>query len=110
MTSKPSDTKKLLLAAIEDNDPVIFLECLGTYFNTYVSNKYRYNVQEEVSDAYEVAQLGKAKVLKSYDETLDPDLTIVTYGSKVYDCEYAVKMLEAKNFKVELIDLQTLHP
>lgn len=110
MTSKPSDTKKLLLAAIEDNDPVIFLECLGTYFNNYVSNKYHYNVQEEVSDDYQVAQLGKAKVLKSYDLSSHPDLTIVTYGSKVYDCEHAVKMLEAKNFKVELIDLQTLHP
>ncbi|MDQ7982850.1 MAG: alpha-ketoacid dehydrogenase subunit beta [Spiroplasma sp.] len=110
MTSKPSDTKKLLLAAIEDPDPVMFLECLGTYFNTYISNKYIYNVQEEVSDDYEVTQLGKAKVLKSYDAEQNPHLTIVTYGSKVYDCEYAVKKLEEKNYKVELIDLQTLQP
>ncbi|MBE4703989.1 alpha-ketoacid dehydrogenase subunit beta [Spiroplasma platyhelix] len=110
MTSKPNDTKKLLLAAIEDNDPVIFLECLGTYFNSYKENEYSYNVQEEVSDDYEVAELGKAKVLKSYQESENPDLTIVTYGAKVYDCEYAVKSLEEQGFKVELIDLQTLQP
>lgn len=110
MTSKPSDTKKLLLAAIEDNDPVIFLECLGTYFNNYKSNEYSYTVQEEVSDDYEVAQLGKAKVLKSYDLEEQPDLTIITYGSKVYDCEYAMKALEEQGFKVELIDLQTIQP
>lgn len=110
MPAKPSDTKKLLLAAIEDNDPVIFLECLGTYFNQYKSNEYTYNVQEEVSDEYEVAELGKAKVMKAYQAEEHPDLTIVTYGAKVYDCEYAVKQLEDQGFKVELIDLQTLQP
>ena len=110
MTSKPNDTKKLLLAAIEDNDPVIFLECLGTYFNTYKSNKYTYNVAEEVSDEYETAELGKAKILKSYPIEQNPDLTIVTYGSKVYDCEYALEKLEKEGFKIELIDLQTLQP
>lgn len=110
MTSKPNDTKKLLLAAIESNDPVIFLECLGTYFNGYKSNEYSYVVQEEVSDDYEVAELGKAKVMKAYDAKDNPDLTIVTYGSKVYDCEYAVSELEKAGKKVELIDLQTIQP
>lgn len=110
MPAKPNDTKKLLLAAIEDNDPVIFLECLGTYYNTYKAKDYSFNVQEEVSDDYEVAELGKAKILKSYQESENPDLTIVTYGSKVYDCEYAIKLLAEQGFKVELIDLQTLKP
>lgn len=110
MTSKPSDTKKLLLASIESNDPVIFLETLGTYFNSYKSNDYSYNVQEEVSDEYEVAELGKAKMLKSYLAEENPDLTIVTYGSKVYDSEYAVAELEKAGHKIELIDLQTLQP
>lgn len=110
MPAKPSDTKKLLLAAIESNDPVIFLEPLGAYFNNYKSNEYSYTVQEEVSDDYEVAEIGKAKVLTSYSLEQKPDLTIVTYGSKVYDCEYAVKELEKQGMKVELIDLQTLQP
>jgi len=111
MPAKPSDTKKLLLAAIESPDPVIFLECLGTYFNTYKSGDYTYTVQEEVSDAYEVAVLGKAKVIQEYQASELPDLTIVTYGAKVYDCEAAIKVLAEKHqFKIELIDLQTLQP
>lgn len=111
MTSKPNDTKKLLLAAIASPDPVIVLECLGTYFNSYTSNNYTYDVREEVSDAYEVATLGKAKILKEYSISEKPNLTIVTYGSKVYDCEAAIKILtEKENLKIELIDLQTLQP
>ena len=110
ISSKPNDTKKLLLAAIASKDPVIFLECLGTYFNTYRSNEYQYNVTEEVSDDYEVVTLGKAKVIKSYANDALAVLTIVTYGSKVYDCEYAVAELEKQGYKIELIDLQTLQP
>lgn len=110
MPAKPNDTKKLLLAAIEDNDPVIFLECLGTYFNSYKANGYSFNVQEEVSDDYEVGELGKANVLKSYEESENPQLTIVTYGAKVYDCEHAVQQLAEQGFKVELLDLLTLQP
>lgn len=110
VTSKPNDTKKLLLAAIEDNDPVIFFESLGTYFNTYTKNGYSFNVQEEVSDEYEVAEIGKAKLLKSYSAEENPDLTIVTYGSQVYDSEYSIKELEKTGCKIELIDLQTIQP
>lgn len=111
MPAKPNDTKKLLLAAIESKDPVIFLECLGTYFGDYKSEGFSFQTKEEVSDDYEVAELGKAKVMKEYKVEDKPDLTIVTYGSKVYDCEWAVKTLEEKhNLKIELIDLQTLQP
>ena len=110
MTSKPNDTKKLLLAAIESPDPVIVLECLGTYFNSYTSHQYTYDVREEVSNDYETAILGKAKVLKSYEAADKPDLTIVTYGSMCRVIMEAAEDLAAVGISCEVIDAQTLLP
>lgn len=99
--SKPSDVKGLMLAAVESLDPVIFLEPLRNY----------YTPKEEVKDEYYTYEIGKAKTIISYDESEKPDLTIVTYGPLVYDCEEAVKKLkEEKGWKIELIDLMTIHP
>ncbi|WP_027334631.1 alpha-ketoacid dehydrogenase subunit beta [Mycoplasmopsis felifaucium] len=97
MPAFPYDAKGLLLAAINDPDPVIFLE-----------NKkiYRAGKQEIPAEAYTV-EIGKANVIKE-----GKDLTLVTYGAQVFDSINAIKQYESANsgVSIELIDLRTIKP
>lgn len=97
MPSTPYDTKGLLIAAINDPDPVVFLE---------PKSIYRSFKQEIPTEIYEVP-IGKANVLKE-----GKDLTIVTYGKQVHDCLAAIRELMQSNpeIDVELIDLRTIKP
>lgn len=98
--AKPSDVKGLMLAAVECDDPVIFLEPLRNY----------YTPKEEVADGHYTIEIGKAKKITKWEASDNPDLTIVTYGPLVYDCEAAVAKLQQEGMKIELIDLMTIHP
>ncbi|WP_406617417.1 alpha-ketoacid dehydrogenase subunit beta [Mycoplasmopsis adleri] len=97
MPAFPYDAKGLLLAAINDPDPVIFLE-----------NKkiYRAGKQEIPAEAYTV-EIGKANIVKE-----GKDLTLVTYGAQVFDSISAIKQYESANpnVSIELIDLRTIKP
>ncbi|TNK83372.1 alpha-ketoacid dehydrogenase subunit beta [Mycoplasmopsis pullorum] len=97
MPAFPYDTKGLLLAAIEDNDPVIFLE---------PKKIYRAGKQE-VPTGYYTVEIGKANVLVPGN-----DITVVTYGAQVHECLNAMKKLRAEgsNVSIELIDLRTIKP
>jgi pyruvate dehydrogenase E1 component beta subunit len=65
MPSKPSETEGLLLMALKELDPVIFLEPLGTYYNKYYNGQHVYNATEEVNEKYyEKLTIGKAKLVK----------------------------------------------
>jgi pyruvate dehydrogenase E1 component beta subunit len=93
--STPYDAKGLLLAAIRDPDPVIFLE---------PKRIYRAFKQEVPEEDY-VIPIGKAKVLKS-----GTDLTVVSWGAMVRDVNKAIEKLEAEGFSIEHIDLRTISP
>ncbi|WKX02825.1 alpha-ketoacid dehydrogenase subunit beta [Candidatus Mycoplasma mahonii] len=97
MPSTPYDTKGLMIAAIKDNDPVIFLE---------PKKQYRSFKQEIPEGEYEV-EIGKASVIKEGDS-----ITIVTYGTQVHDSIEAIKTLQQTNSEIdiELIDLRTIKP
>ncbi|MBG0730569.1 alpha-ketoacid dehydrogenase subunit beta [Mycoplasma sp. 'Moose RK'] len=99
MPSTPYDTKGLLIAAINDPDPVIFLE---------PKKIYRAFKQEVPAEIYEVP-IGKANVIKE-----GSDLTIVTYGAQVHESIAAIQALPStpglENVDVELIDLRTIKP
>ena len=91
--SSPSEAKGLLLAAIEDPNPVLFFEH---------KNLYR-SIKEEVATDYFNCEIGKA-IVKQEGE----DLTIITYGFGVH---WALE--ESKNFmdySIEVVDLRTLLP
>lgn len=89
----PSDAKGLLVASIEDPNPVMFFEHKALYRSLY----------EDVPEDYFTLLLGKAKLLKEGTE-----LTIVTYGMGVH---WALKALdENTNISADLIDLRTLVP
>lgn len=93
--STPYDAKGLLLSAIKDPDPVIFME---------PKRIYRAGKQEVPEEYYEVP-IGKAKVVKK-----GTDVTVVAWGALVREVEKAVKLLENDNISVEIIDLRTIAP
>ncbi|WP_425447057.1 alpha-ketoacid dehydrogenase subunit beta [Dethiothermospora halolimnae] len=93
--STPYDTKGLLLAAIRDPDPVIFLE---------PKRIYRAFKQEVPEEDYTLP-IGKARIVKEGE-----DITVVTWGALVRETQKAIKDLEDKGVSVELIDLRTISP
>ena len=93
--STPYDAKGLLISAIEDPDPVIFME---------PKRIYRSGKQEVPEEMYRIP-IGKAKVIKE-----GKDITVVAWGAIVREVEKAMKLLEGDNIDIELIDLRTISP
>ncbi|OZI12329.1 alpha-ketoacid dehydrogenase subunit beta [Bacillaceae bacterium SAOS 7] len=93
--STPYDAKGLLISAIRDNDPVIFLEHMKLY------RSFRQEVPEE---EYTIP-LGKAEVKRE-----GTDLSIITYGAMVHESIKAAEELEKEGFSVEVVDLRTVQP
>ena len=93
--SNPHDAYGLLLAAVDDPDPVIFLEPIRLYRSA------RGEVPEE---PYTVA-IGTAKVDKA-----GSDVTIIAYGSMMREARAAVTELAHSDIDAELLDLRTIVP
>lgn len=93
--STPYDAKGLLLSAIRDNDPVIFLEHLKLY------RAFRQEVPEE---EYTIP-LGKADVKRE-----GTDVSIITYGAMVHESLKAADELAKEGFSAEVVDLRTISP
>jgi pyruvate dehydrogenase E1 component beta subunit len=93
--STPYDAKGLLISAIRDNDPVIFLEHMKLYRS----------FRGEVPEGEYTIELGKADVKRE-----GKDVTIVTYGAMVHASLKAAEELEKNGVDVEVIDLRTVSP
>ncbi len=93
--STPSDAKGLLLAAIKDPDPVIFLEPMRIYRS----------VKEEVPEGWFEVPLGKARRVREGD-----DLSVFAWGAMVPIAEKAAREWEQKGVSCDVIDLRTLYP
>lgn len=93
--STPHDAKGLLIAAIESDDPVIFMEPKRIYRA----------IKQEVSEEKFSIPLGKAKVL-----TEGTDVTVVAFGAMIRECQKAMVMTKEAGISVELIDLRTIYP
>jgi pyruvate dehydrogenase E1 component beta subunit len=93
--SRPSDAYGLLRSAIEDPDPVVFLEPIRLYRA----------VKEELADEPELTVIGEASI-----ENEGRDLTLISYGAMMKECREAVKQLTDHGISTELIDLRTLTP
>ncbi|MEK6874678.1 MAG: alpha-ketoacid dehydrogenase subunit beta [Nanoarchaeota archaeon] len=92
--STPFAAKGLMVAAIRDPDPVLFLEPKRVYRA----------IKEEVSEEEYVIPLGKARVVKE-----GSDLTLISYGAMMRTCIEAAQEV-SNRYSVEVIDLQTLSP
>jgi pyruvate dehydrogenase E1 component beta subunit len=93
--STPYDAKGLLISAIRDNDPVIYLEHMKLYRS----------FRGEVPEGDYTIELGKADVKREGN-----DLTIITYGAMVHESLKAAEELEKEGHSVEVIDLRTIMP
>lgn len=91
----PYDAKGLLISAIRNNDPVLFLEHMKLY------RSFRGEVPEE---EYTV-ELDKADVKREGN-----DVTIVAYGAMVHTALKAAEELEEDGINAEVIDLRTVSP
>src|SRR5213082_2808680 len=90
----PADAKGLLVAAIEDPNPVLYFE-----------HKHLYRrIKGEVPDERYATPLGKARIHREGD-----DLSVVTWGAMVYTADEAAKEL-GDEASVEIVDLRTVLP
>jgi 2-oxoisovalerate dehydrogenase E1 component beta subunit len=106
--SNPYDAKGLLIAAVEDNDPVMFFEPKRIY-NAPFDGHYERPVQpwskyplSEVPEGHYTVPIGKAAVVRE-----GADVTILCYGTMVH---VASSLVEAEEIDAEIIDLRTLVP
>jgi pyruvate dehydrogenase E1 component beta subunit len=93
--SSPARAYGLLLAAIRDPDPVMFLE---------PTRIYRY-VKQEVADDGVAQPLDVCYILREGD-----DVTIVTWGAMTVDVLQAAEQLATRGVSAEVIDLATISP
>ena len=108
MPSNPYDAKGLLIAAIEDDDPVIFFEPKRLYNGPFDGDPNKPAVpwsthpKGEVPDGYYTVPIGKANLMRE-----GRDLSIVTYGTMVYVAEAAARNL---GIDAEIIDVRSMVP
>jgi pyruvate dehydrogenase E1 component beta subunit len=93
--SNPHDAKGLMISAIRDMDPVIFLE----------PEKLYRSFKEEVPDESYSIPLGEANIVKE-----GKDITLIAWGSMVRLCMDVAEKMKPENIDCEIIDLRTLWP
>ncbi len=93
--STPADARQLLRRAVDDDDPVVFLEHRGLYWS-------RGDVPDTVP--------GKVDFGAAATRRLGNDVTIVAYGAMVARALEAAAMLGTEGIEAEVIDLRTLVP
>jgi 2-oxoisovalerate dehydrogenase E1 component beta subunit len=92
----PADAAGLLRSAIQDPDPVLFLEHKKTYRA----------IKGEVADGAYLTPIGVAEVKREGD-----DLTCISYGYSLHLClDAAQRLAEDENVSVEVVDVRTLAP
>ncbi|TKD52365.1 alpha-ketoacid dehydrogenase subunit beta [Sphingomonas baiyangensis] len=104
----PYDAKGLLIAAIEDNDPVLFFEPKRIYNGPFdgqwdgPAKSWAGHKAAQVPEGYYRIPLGKASIVRE-----GGDVTILAYGTMVH---VALAVVEAAGVDAEVIDLRTLVP
>ena len=101
--ASPYDAKGLLLSAIRDNNPVLFLEYKKLYH--LPPSRVPRELAREVPEGDFTIPIGKGQVLRE-----GRDLTLLTYGLTVYDALEAARRAEEEGLDIEVIDLRSLRP
>jgi pyruvate dehydrogenase E1 component beta subunit len=93
--STPADAKALLLAAIRDDDPVLFLENLALY-----------NTKGEVPDDDTPGEIGKAAITRE-----GSDITLIGYSRMAHVAsQVAEQLAQSDGLDIEVVDLRSLRP
>jgi len=93
--STPYDAKGMLIQAIQDPDPVLYLEHKKTYRL----------IKGEVPEERFTVEFGKAEVRRE-----GTDLTCVSYGLLHHYCLEAAERLSSEGIEAEVIDLRSIYP
>ncbi len=91
----PADAKGLLLAAIRDNNPVIYFESKPLYRS----------LKGYVPAGDLIVPIGKARTAR-----VGSDLSIISYGAMVHQALAAAATLAQEGIEAEVLDLRTLKP
>ena len=108
MPSNPYDAKGLLIAAIEDNDPVIFFEPKRIYNGPFDGDPNKPAIgwidhpMGEVPEGHYTVPIGQASIVRA-----GAAATIVTYGTMVHVCLAAVNEL---GIDAEVLDVRSMVP
>jgi len=93
--STPYDAKGLLIASIEDPDPVLFMESMKLYRSS----------REDVPEGKYTVEIGKARKVKDGN-----DVTLIAWGAMVPVVTKAAEEMEKQGVTCDVIDLRTLYP
>ncbi len=94
MPSTPYDAKGLLISAVKDNNPVIYIE-----------HRWMHNTFGEVpKEMYEV-EIGKAKVVK-----IGKDISIIAISDSVLESLKSISILQEEGIDAEIIDVRSIRP
>lgn len=93
--SSPARAYGLLLAALRDPDPVIFLEPKRIYRS----------VQQEVEDNAQALPIGRCFTLRE-----GSDITLVSWGAMLTETQQAAETLQEQGISCEVIDVATVSP
>ena len=93
--SNPYDAKGLLLAAIRDDDPVLFFEPKRVYRAA----------RSDVPEGDYTVPLSQAKVVRP-----GKDVTVIAWGAMLYEALEAANQAAAQGIDTEVLDLRTLWP
>jgi pyruvate dehydrogenase E1 component beta subunit len=94
MPSTPFDVKGLLVSAIRDPNPVIFID-----------DRWLYSLTGEVPDELYEIPIGKGQIVKSGD-----DVTIVATSYMIHEALKAAETVKKEGIDVEVIDPRSLKP
>ena len=92
--STPADAKGMLLAAIEDPDPVLIFE-----------HKLLYKMKGDVPEGHYLTPIGKAHVARE-----GRDVTVVAAAIMVHKALEAAEILKAEGIEIEVVDLRSIRP
>jgi 2-oxoisovalerate dehydrogenase E1 component beta subunit len=93
--SNPYDAKGLLIAAIEDPDPVLFLEPMRSYRSA----------RDEVPEGKYTVEIGKGKRIIEGE-----DVTLISWGAMVPVALKAAEQMKDRGIHCDVLDLRTLYP
>ena len=93
--STPRDARGLLLAAIDDPDPVVFLEPIRLYRA----------VKEDLTGSDDEVEIGPIRIERSGD-----DITLISWGAMMKETRAAASALETEGVSVGVVDVRTLSP
>lgn len=94
MPSTPHDAKGLLIAAVEDNSPVVFIE-----------HRWLYNLYGPVPAGHYTVPIGVPRLVRSGEH-----VTVVSSSYGTFDAIRAANELAREGIEIEIIDLRTLTP